>query len=129
MNYLSSEEIKEMHDEIIRKTGGLEGVLNEHALLMLETQPAQSFSGQELYPNIFSKAAFYLRSINKGHIFIDGNKRTSITAVKVFLSRNNYSFEVETKELKKFPIDVATKHLSLKEIELWIRNHSKIKNT
>ncbi|XOB41817.1 MAG: type II toxin-antitoxin system death-on-curing family toxin [Candidatus Nealsonbacteria bacterium] len=128
MYYLSSEEILEIHDEILIKTGGLGGVLNEHALLMLETQPAQSVFGQELYPNIFFKAAFYLRTINEGHIFIDGNKRTSITVVKIFLNRNNYSFELETNEVEKFTIRVVNNHLTLEEIALWIEKHSKVES-
>ena len=82
MYYLSREEIIKIHDEIITKTGGLGGVLNEHALLMLETQPAQSVFGQELYPSVFLKASFYLRSVNQGHIFIDGNKRMDNKMIK-----------------------------------------------
>lgn len=128
MYYLSKEEIAGIHDEVLRKTGGLEGVLNEHALLMLGTQPAQSVFGQELYPSIYLKAAFYLRAINEGHIFNDGCKRTSMTVVKIFLNRNNYSFELETKELEDFAIHVATKHPTLEEIASWIEKHSKVKD-
>ena len=69
-----------------------------------------------------------MRAINQTHIFVDGNKRTSILIVKDFLSKNNYSFELKTEELESFAIYVATKHPTLEEIALWIENHSKSKD-
>ena len=127
MEYLSREEIIIIHDTIIKETGGLEGVLDGHALLMLEAQPAQSVFGRELYPDIFKKAAFYARAISGGHIFTDGNKRTSIAVVNKFLRKNNYIFEPprETKDLESFSISVAQNFLSLEEIASWIKKHSR----
>lgn len=129
MEYLDKEDIIAIHDEVLEKSGGLKGVLNEHALLMLEVQPKQGVFGQELYPDIYLKSAFYLRAINKGHIFTDGNKRTSMVVVQSFLEENNYSFELEDKELEDFALYVANSNLTLEEIALWIKDHSKIKST
>ncbi len=127
MEYLSRKEIVKIHDTIIKETGGLEGVLDERALLMLESQPAQYVYGKELYPGIFKKTAFYERAINGGHIFIDGNKRTSIAVVNKFLIKNSYVFEPseEKEELEKVSIDIAQNLLSLDQISDWIKIHSK----
>ena len=132
MTYLTISEIVEAHDIVVKraKASGfkfLEGVSNRHALLMMETQPAQSISGEELYPTIFIKSAFYMRTINGEHVFLDGNKRTSIILVNEFLRKNGYIFEPpqEGEELEKFVIHVAENLLDLKQISIWIEKHSK----
>ena len=129
MIYLTRNEIVRVHDIIIRDTGGLEGVLNEHTLLMLETQPAQYVFGKELYPGIFKKAALYARVVNGGHIFVDGNKRTSITIVSEFLRKNSYIFEPpeKRKELEDFTIRIAENLLDLEQIAIWIEKYSRKK--
>ncbi len=132
MEYLVREEIVGIHDKILKKTGGLWGVSDEHALSMLEAQPAQYVFGKELYPGIFIKAAFYARAINGGHIFKDGNKRTSIAVINEFLTKNDVIFELrieQKEEIEKFALDVAQNLLSLEEISLWIEKHSKSKKT
>ncbi len=130
MEYLSKEEISRIHDTIIKETGGLGGVLDGHALLMLEGQPAQYVFGKELYPGIFEKAAFYARAINGGHIFIDGNKRTSIAVINKFLKKNGYLFEPseQEKELEEVSINIAKNILNLKQIACWIEKNSKKKD-
>ena len=128
MEYLSKEEVLSIHDKILEETGGCEGVLDEHALLMLEMQPAQYVFGKELYPGIFIKAAFYARAISGGHIFTDGNKRTSIAGINKFLAKNDIIFEPKREEIEKFALDVAENRLSLEEISLWIEKSSKVKD-
>ena len=71
------------------------------------------------------KAAFYLRTINNGHIFIDGNKRTSMAVVERFLDKNNCHFDLKTQELEDYALFVANQKPSLEDVALWIQNHSK----
>lgn len=46
------------------------------------------FDGKELYPDVFLKAAALLDSLINNHPFVDGNKRTGITAAALFLQAN-----------------------------------------
>jgi len=53
----------------------------------------QTFSGDELYPNIEAKAAHLLYFIIKDHPFTDGNKRIGAFLFILFLSNNEYLFK------------------------------------
>lgn len=55
-------------------------------------QPRQTFGGVFLYRTIFDKAAALLCSIIKNHALVDGNKRTGLATVSVFLALNGYLF-------------------------------------
>ena len=51
--------------------------------LLLDGRRA-TFGGEDLYPDIFHKAAALMESLIKNHPFIDGNKRTAITSTGIF---------------------------------------------
>ncbi len=128
MIFLSREDILNLHSNLLKETNSIKSVLNEHVLLMLETQISQSIGGKELYPGVFLKAAFYARTISGEHVFMDGNKRTSLAAVNKFLNNNGYILEAEEgKELEDFVLDVAQNRLSLEAIAFWIEKHSQPK--
>ena len=128
MIFLSKEDIISLHRYILKETNSIKNVLNEHVLLMLETQVSQVIGGQELYPGVFLKAAFYARTISGEHVFMDGNKRTSLAAIAQFLDDNGYIFELKMdKEMKDFTFGIAQNNLSLEEIASWIEKHSKAK--
>lgn len=42
------------------------------------------------YPDILNKAAYLFVAVNKGHLFLNGNKRLSLLVLLDFLYRNNY---------------------------------------
>jgi len=50
--------------------------------------PQAMFDGKELYPDVFLKAAALLDSLINNHPFVDGNRRTGITAAALFLQAN-----------------------------------------
>jgi death-on-curing protein len=78
--------------------------------------------GEELYPDLFSKAAILFYLLVKNHPFIDGNKRTAALALIEFLERNGYTLSATNDELYQFTIDVASSVLTKEEVELWIRD-------
>lgn len=53
----------------------------------------QTFSGEELYPDLEDKAAHLLYFIIKDHPFTDGNKRIGAFMFVLFLASNNYLFK------------------------------------
>ena len=97
--YLSEAEILLIHSRLIDETGGLHGIRDLHAILSVIEQPRQAVFGKELYPTVFLKAAVYARHIIAHHPFLDGNKRTGITAASVFLSDNGYTIEARRRIL------------------------------
>ena len=83
-----------------------------------------TFESNDLYPDIFSKAAALMHSIIKNHPFVDGNKRTAITAASIFLLRNSCRLTASNKELECFTLKVAAEDVELQEIAGWLERHS-----
>lgn len=115
---------------VIDETGGIHGVRDRGAILSVEALPQQSVFGKELYPTHFLKAAVYCRSIILNHPFLDGNKRTGMTAAMIFLEQNGFMSMCREGEIKNFAIRVASKKVELDAIAAWLKKHSrKIKSS
>jgi death-on-curing protein len=88
------------------------------------SRPQASFGGQDLYESIFDKAAALMHSLLKNHPFIDGNKRTSLATVGIFLKINGYNLPNNHKEEIAFTMHVEDNSLSLEDIASWLEKNS-----
>lgn len=122
MKYLSAQEILVIHAQIIDETGGLHGVRDIGLLASLIERPKTRLGRTQMFPGLFRKAAVYLESLAQYHCFLDGNKRTSVSACARFLYRNRYEFVSEQKEIVDFVLRVATNKENLDSIEAWIKS-------
>lgn len=90
--------------------------------------PRKTFSGVDLYPTLFEKAACYLYFINKFHPFNNGNKRISIVATFVFLKLNELDFIVNEDIMYNFAIKVTNSRKSqdkeFAEVVEFIKQHT-----
>ncbi len=125
MKYLSTKQLLLIHSAEIDETGGMHGVQDIKILHSLASQPQQSFNREELYPNVFTKAAVYVRNIIQSHPFLDGNKRTGISSGIIFLEYNGHQFKAERGEIEKFAIQVAKENTKIDKISAWLKKHSK----
>jgi len=125
VDYLSKEDILQIHSIAIDETGGLHGVRDHAAILSLENAPKQKVFGKELYPTIFLKAAIYARDIIMNHPFLDGNKRTGMVAASVFLENNGYEVAAKEGEIEKLALKIIANKLSVGAIAAWLKKHSK----
>ncbi len=123
--YLSTEEVIAFHRRVLEETGGREGIHDAGLLFSACEKPKASFGGREMYPDLFIKASVLLEALVNYHTFSDGNKRTAYLATKAFLFLNDLHFQTKTKEGLVFMLSVANKEISLKQIAVWIKKHSK----
>ncbi|MFN8705601.1 MAG: type II toxin-antitoxin system death-on-curing family toxin [Planctomyces sp.] len=86
--FLTLEDILELHTGQIRNYGGSEGLRSSELLQSAIAQPRVTFGGQFLHNNIFHMAAAYLFHLVQNHPFVDGNKRIGLEAALVFLELN-----------------------------------------
>ncbi|MCI1890605.1 MAG: type II toxin-antitoxin system death-on-curing family toxin [Schleiferilactobacillus harbinensis] len=133
MKYLSTADLIAINQELIRRAGeGQAGVQYPQGLELVVVQPTQAVFGRELYPTIWLKAAFILQKITKKHVFVDGNKRTALSATTVFLNLNGYKLVHSDEEGKKLILSVTnakdTEEVMLTVAE-WLKAHSKPFNT
>ena len=124
MQYLTAEQVLFIHARLIAETGGLHGVRDLSMLESAVGQPAASFDGRDLYPDPFTKAAALMESLINNHPFVDGNKRTGITAAALFLRINGFKLTANPAELEKNTLLVAQNKMSLAEIADWLRQNA-----
>jgi len=114
-----------IHDDMVERYGGSHGIRDLGLIQSAVSRPQSSFGGEDLYPDIFDKAAALFHSLIFNHAFVDGNKRTTIVSTARFLSMNGYELDVSQNEFVDFPLRVENKHLSNEEISKWLKKHSK----
>lgn len=123
MKRLSKEQILLLHSQLIRQTGGSDGV-RDYALLESAIEaPFQSFGGDELYPTIQAKAARLGYGLIKNHCMVDGNKRIGTHVMLVFLALNGIELSYTQKELYEVILQVASGELEYEDLLKWILRH------
>lgn len=123
--YITLDTVLAIHDDMVDKYGGSHGIRDLGVIQSAIARPQSSFGGDDLYPNVFDKAAALFHSLMFNHAFIDGNKRTTIVSAARFLSLNGFELDVSREDFVAFPLLVENKHLSIEKISKWIKNHSK----
>ncbi len=124
MKYLTAEQVLFIHARLITETGGEHGVLNLGLLQSAVARPQASFDNQDLYPDLFSKAAALLESLIGSHPFVDGNKRTAITAVGLFLRINGHCLTASNAELVAFTLQCAQGIIPVEQMTAWVERYS-----
>ena len=122
--YLNSEEILRIHALVIDETGGSHGVRDLNLFESIVQRPMMQFGGQELYVNIFDKAATYFDSCAHHHVFIDGNKRTAISIAIRFLYLNGYGVSIKKGDMWNFVVKAVKNKYSISKIADWLKKHS-----
>ena len=125
MRYLTAEQVLFIHARLIAETGGEHGVRDLGMLLSAVARPQASFDQADLYPDVFTKAAALLESLIGNHPFVDGNKRTGISAAGLFLRQNGYRLSASNQELETFTLRVAQGGASQEEAAAWFRTNAR----
>lgn len=128
MKKLTTEEILLMHQMLIERFGGQQGVRDQGLLDSAIHAPFQSFSGTELYPTIEEKGAHLCYGLIMNHPFIDGNKRIGVHSMLVFLALNQIELTYTQEELYTIILDVASSQKSVNQLYHWVLQHEYPKN-
>lgn len=123
MVYLDGEELLRLHKIVVDYAGGSHGVRDAHLLGSILVKPQMEFGGEEAYPTMWGKAACYMESLAKYHVFVDGNKRTSVAATARFLRLNGYRLTATNKGLEQCIVGVIVKKRSIPSIAAWLEKH------
>lgn len=125
MIFLTAEQALFIHSRVIAETGGAHGVRDLGLLESAIARPQATFDGQAMYPSLFEKAAALLDSLVNNHPFTDGNKRTGIVCIGMFLRMNDWELSTSQSNLENFTIQVATSHLNIEQISQWLKSNSR----
>lgn len=123
--YPSIDDIVAMHFRVTEKTGGSQGVRDWDLLASALGRPQATFGGQDLYPDLFLKAAALVQSLSSNHPFVDGNKRTALGTMEYFLYLNGEKIQATQKEKVDFTLWAENEKPTLGQIADWIKKHKK----
>ena len=109
--FLTLEDVLDIHARQIGRFGGAEGIRDRSLLESAVASPQASFGGQLLHSDLFEIAAVYAFHIAENQPFIDGNKRTGLLSAVVFLDINGIAVNYPDPRLYTAMIEIAEKKL------------------
>jgi death-on-curing protein len=119
--YLSVEQLVRLHHLQLTTFGGGAGIRDRGGLESAVARPQMTFGGEDLYPDLASKAAALMHSVVMNHPFVDGNKRVGLMAMELLLNVNGQDLEAEDDEVVEVTLAVARGEVSAEALAIWIR--------
>jgi death on curing protein len=121
--YLTLEQILAIHYDQIEGYGGSHGIRDLPLLESAIERPQASFMGEDLYPDVFTKAAALMHSMALNHPFLDGNKRTATVSTAAFLHFNGWDIKVNQDELIEISLNVESKKWDQEALVNWLKSN------
>ena len=125
MKKLDTDQVLYLHSLMCNATGGSFGLRDRAALESAIHHSYASFEGKDLYPTVEEKSARQAFGIIRNHPFIDGNKRTGLFVMLVFLELNNIKLNFTQSELVELGVGIAKGKIDSERITKWIFKHKK----
>lgn len=125
---ISIDEVKILHQTLIENFGGSQGIRDKGALGSTLARPFQTFDNSELYPSVIEKAASLVESILINPPFIDGNKRTGYTLLRLYLLQNGLDIVTSSDNKYEFIINIASGAFQYDKILEWLKTYVKTRN-
>lgn len=124
--WLSDKEVVAINARALTLFGGLEGGVRDETLFQAAlARPLNKWHYEEPHPDIFELAAAYAFALCKGHVFRDGNKRTSHAAAAIFLELNGWTHAASEPDVVRVMIGVADGSIKEAALAAWFRKTSK----
>lgn len=114
-----------IHTVLIEVYGGSRGVRDVGSLEAAIARPWGAAFGEEHFPTPLDKAAAITESIIQRHPFVDGNKRTGVTAGAYLLSTFGYEVESTQQGLEDLGVDLANGEMTSESVSRWFEKHSR----
>lgn len=114
MTYLETSDVSAIHAElekVFRESNDPISPPGVKSLHSLDSAVQRPITAAEIYPTVAMAAASMTQALIKNHPFYNGNKRTAIVAMLVFLDSNGLKLLCSEGELFSFALDVADSNL------------------
>jgi death-on-curing protein len=135
IRYLTRQDIADIHSDLSAQVlrDGDEPLPvfrygKQHEIDALIAVPRHRFYDRDAYPTLADKAAIIFYTVNRRHIFPNGNKRMSTACLLTFLLINGVTLNVSPEELTATALWIATvdalEFPAIKvELVSWISGH------
>ncbi|MDU7499196.1 type II toxin-antitoxin system death-on-curing family toxin [Veillonella sp.] len=118
------QDIYELHKQLENAFILSSGVRDENLLASAVNTPFQTFMGNDLYPSLYDKAAQLCYGIANNHPFTDGNKRTALHSMYVYLIINGFDITATQQDVENMIIDIAAGNMTNTELAQWLRENT-----
>jgi len=122
---IATEEILTIHKTLIDSFGGSHDVRDFESLESALARPFQTYDNADLYQTSLEKAAALIESPLINHPFIDGNKRTGYTALRLFLMQNGLDLTASQSSRYDFIIAIASGNLKYDSVLIWLTDNTR----
>lgn len=112
-----------VHDEQIAEHGGAGGVRDLGLLESALARP-QHLAIYAPEADAAALAAAYAFGIARNHPFLDGNKRTALVALELFLELNGQRLGADDADCVTTILALAAGELAEEELAGWVRRHA-----
>jgi death-on-curing protein len=119
--FFSRRALELLHDESLAEHGGRPGLRDEGLLESALARPHRLLADGD--PDLASLAAAYGFGLARNPACIDGNRRTALVAVGLFLALNGHRLEASQSGATMTMLALAAGHLSEDEFAQWLRDH------
>ena len=122
MKILDVTDIDDIHRELLKESGGLPGKSIDRPI---ESVLYRVFNRilYEKVTGLHEIAALYAYTIASGHPYNDGNKRTAMTSMLVFLQLNGLNFRAPDFDLVSKMIAIAENKINIADFTSWVKSH------
>ena len=121
--WLDQAAILAVHEEQLAEHGGAAGVRDPNGLASALAKPEQLANYGR--PDAADLAASYGFGIARNHPFIDGNRRTALVAVELFLALNDAVLLAPDADCVCTILDLAAGKITEANFGAWIREHAR----
>ena len=118
------QDIYELHKQLEHAFILSSGVRDENLLASAVNTPFQTFMGNDLYPSLYDKAAQLCYGIANNHPFTDGNKRTALHSMYVYLIINGFDITATQQDVENMIIDIAAGNMTNTELVQWLQKNT-----
>ncbi|HEV2149472.1 MAG TPA: type II toxin-antitoxin system death-on-curing family toxin [Longimicrobiaceae bacterium] len=123
--WISLKTLQLLHEQQLERFGGRPGILDRGVVESALNRPRNRYlyGGDEV--DLAELAAAYLYAFAQSQGFADGNKRTAVAAMLVFLAINGHPLHVPGVELYQVTMAVADEKVRMTEaaVAAWLREH------
>ena len=112
-----------LHDRQLELFGGLRGIRDEGAIEGALARP-QNAGAYGQAPDVEALAASYLVPLARQQGYMDGNKRSALAAMLVFLALNGRKLTASGSDLYAMVMAASAGEVAVEQVAEWVRRNS-----
>ena len=121
--WLTKSAIHAVHNMMIARFGGTDGIREESLLESALARPASIYH-YDHHAQITELAAAYAGGIIQNHPFIDGNKRTGFMAAYIFLDLNGSTLIADEVSATAMTLSLAASEIDENDYGSWLADNT-----